>query len=144
MQDLRNNLHVNFPSATKRPYWKHGAGPDIMISLLTMKSYSTARYINKPLVFFRAHPDSFSTANTNNEVAEGYISAIAYYLANNEARSLWLNYVLRQWWANVKQKKQFLSPLKYFKAHEGSGSITELILAIIARLFRQRPAPAGQ
>lgn len=36
----------------------YGAGPDLLLFLLTAQKYENVAWINKPLVFFRDHPDS--------------------------------------------------------------------------------------
>ena len=79
-KDLIKNLHTDFPTVTFRPFDQHGAGPDVMISLLTAKSYPCVACISAPLAFFRAHSGSFTVSNENNSITNGYISVISYYL----------------------------------------------------------------
>jgi len=50
--DLLNNLHLQFPTSTPREFEKNGAGPDVMILLLTAREYPYVAHISKPLVFF--------------------------------------------------------------------------------------------
>lgn len=130
-EDLKRNLHQNFPTAVPRPFSEHGAGPDVMISLLTAKSYPYVASIKNPLVFFRAHTDSFTISNSNNRVTEGYISAIAYYLKNNENKLTWLKYISNAWLNQIRQHKKWNNPILFIRNHEGSGSPIELAIGII-------------
>lgn len=126
-KDLISNLHTDFPTSTPRPFEKHGAGPDVMISLLTSASYPFVASVCEPLVFFRKHADSFTIANANNQVPEGYVSAIAYFLKTQSTWSRWAAYVARKWGSLVLRNRSWMNPISYFKAHEGQGVLWELI-----------------
>ena len=127
--DLIRNLHTDFATATKRAFDKNGAGPDVMIMLLTALSYPRIACLSEPLVFFRAHAGSFSIANANNDVSMGYTSAIAYYLYRNESWYLWLKYLVRLWISNIRSQKKWINPIAFLKSNEGCGSIVEILVA---------------
>lgn len=124
--DLRENLHTQFPTSTCRPFDKHGAGPDIMISLLTVKNYPYVESISAPLVFFRAHAGSFSIDNPNNQVVKGYTSAISYYLIRNRGRQAWLGYLAHAWLRQIRLGRKWINPKPFLIEYEGSGSMGEL------------------
>lgn len=134
-QDLIRNLHPSIPTATPRPFERNGAGPDVMISLLTTSTYSHVACISEPLAFFRAHPGSFTVANTNNEVADGYISAKAYFLRYNKSWFAWLSYLMGAWLTGVRQQRRWISPGPFLRANEGRGSLPEVLVgfALIPR-----------
>lgn len=129
-KDLIKNLHTDFPTATPRPFDRHGAGPDVMISILTASSYPCVATIREPLVFFRAHPGSFSVSNTNNQVANGYTSAIAYYLRYNESWLLWMYYLVRLWISEVRRQKIWVNPKLFLRTNEGHGSSLEILVGL--------------
>jgi glycosyltransferase involved in cell wall biosynthesis len=133
--DLIRNLHTNFPTATPRPFDRHGAGPDVMIMLLTVISYSKVMCISTPLVFFRAHAGSFSISNTNNEVSMGYTSAIAYYLRKNESWYCWVNYLMRSWLSNVSNQRRWINPITFLRSNEGHGSFFEVFVGMAIMPF---------
>lgn len=133
--DLLKNLHIQFPTSTSRPYEKHGAGPDVMISLLTAENYTHAVNISMPLVYFRAHPGSFSIGNLNNEVIKGYRSAISLHLIKSRGRTPWLDYLAHGWLQQMKQNYSWINPKTHLIEYEGSGSQGE-ILAILVYSFR--------
>lgn len=125
-KDLRRNLLLEIPSVTCRDYAKNGAGPDVLISLLTAHDYGRVACIKEPLVFFRAHEDSFSVANADNEVSLGYTSAIAYFLKNN-APQFWRRYVALNWLLSIKKSRSWNSPWHYLKCFEGRGGVIETL-----------------
>lgn len=127
-KDLLANLHDNFPTTTPQPFDRHGAGPDVMIMLLTAMSYPGVMCIESPLVFFRVHASSFTAMNTNNAVSAGYVSAIAFFLRKNGGWHLWLKYVVRCWVETMRAQRHWINPLRYLRAHEGNGSIVEVFL----------------
>lgn len=124
--DLRENLHTQFPTSTCRPFDKHGAGPDIMISLLTVKNYPYVESIPAPLVFFRAHAGSFSIDNPNNQVVKGYTSAISYYLIRNRGRQAWLGFLAHAWLRQIRIGRKWINPKPFLIEYEGIGSKDEL------------------
>lgn len=128
--DIRKNLHLSFPTAVGRAYDKNGAGPDAMIALLTSRAYDFIEYIHEPLVFFRAHADSFTVSNTNNEVANGYQSVIPYFIKRHHGESAWLRYVSRAW-RQARRKATSPVPMrKFLMDHEGQGSLSECLALI--------------
>lgn len=133
--DLQNNLHTQFPTATLRPFEKHGAGPDVMISLLTVESYPYVECISAPLVYFRAHAGSFSVENSSNQVIKGYRSAIGYYLKNKHERKSWMNYLAYGWLIQMRLDRGWVNPKSYVIEYEGTGSLGELLL-ILSCSFR--------
>ena len=134
--DLIRNLHSNFPTATPRPFDRHGAGPDVMIMLLTAAAYPKVMCISDSLVFFRVHSGSFTISNNNNEVSAGYTSAISYHLMGSGKWLSWICYLTGAWLHEVKNRKHWINPIKYLESNEGNGSILELLfLVLIAPLL---------
>ncbi|MDD5056760.1 MAG: glycosyltransferase family 2 protein [Sideroxydans sp.] len=129
--DLKKNLHTSFPTSTPRPFERHGAGPDVMILLLTASQYLKVAYLEEPLVFFRNHAESFSAANTNNSVSESYISAIAYHLKNACGGKYWMRYLSGMWLVETIRAKRWVNPRLFLKTNEGEGSIKEILAGML-------------
>ena len=125
--DLIKNLHSTFPTSTPRQFEKNGAGPDVMILLLTSINYPYVANIEMPLVYFRAHAGSFSIENLNNDVAKGYSSALAYLLINNHTRKLWICYLAYSWLQKIRASRSWVNPRFHLIEYEGSGSAIEII-----------------
>jgi glycosyltransferase involved in cell wall biosynthesis len=138
--DLLKNLHSQFPTSTHRHFEKNGAGPDVMILLLTSHNYPYVANISMPLVYFRAHAGSFSIENSNNDVAKGYRSAIAFFLIRNHGRQRWIDYVAKSWLGQMKFDRRWRNPRSYLIEHEGCGSLSEVLtmLSCSLRIVRSK------
>ena len=135
-KDLLANLKTDFPTATPRAFDRHGAGPDVMISLLTAKNYRYVLHIPAPLVYFRSHEGSFSVSNVGNHVQQGYKSALSFYLFTDIARMSWIRYLADNWLREMKGRRQWVQPKKYLIQYEGSGSVSEQFLLIFFSILR--------
>lgn len=142
--DLLKNLHTQFPTSTPRHFEKNGAGPDVMILLLTAHSYPHVANISIPLVFFRAHAGSFSIKDSNNDVTKGYRSAIAFFLIGNHGRVPWIDYLAGDWFESMRTNGSWISPRSRLIEYEGSGSLAEVLTMLFCsfrhvrgKLFRK-------
>ncbi len=126
-KDLIVNLHINFPTATPCQFDRHGSGSDVMISLLTASSYPCVRCISVPLVFFRAHPGSFTASDANYEITNSLTSAMSFYLRYNERWCTWINYLAYTWVYDVWRRRCWISPRLYLRTNEGHGSLLEIL-----------------
>lgn len=132
--DLLKNLHITFPTSTSRHFENNGAGPDVMILLLTAHNYPYVSNISAPLVYFRAHAGSFSIDNSNNDVVKGYRSAIALFLIENYSRQTWLNYLAYGWLQQMKFDRKWRSPVAHLIEYEGSGTLGEVFTMLLCTL----------
>lgn len=137
--DILKFLLPKIPTALPHRFDMHGAGPDVMLSLLTAHAYPLVASISRQLVFFRAHPNSISVVNKNNEVSNGYQAAFSYYLKMYGSHQEWLDYISRRWIKSIKRQKHWVCLHKFLINHEGSGSTKEklsIITTILTRPFR--------
>jgi len=126
-KDLIENLRIGFPTATPRQFERNGAGPDVMISLLTACDYSYIANVAKPLVFFRAHAGSFTVENADDNISKGYLSAISYFLINHYTRGVLINYLSHGWMQKMLRKRSWIDPVCYLIEYEGRGTWRELV-----------------
>ena len=133
--DLLTNLHTQFQTSTPRHFEKNGAGPDVMILLLTAHSYPYAANISMPLVYFRVHAGSFTIENSNNDVIKGYRSAIAFFLIRNHGRQHWIDYLAHSWLQQMRFDQRWRNPRSHLIEYEGSGSLAE-VLAMLSCSFK--------
>jgi glycosyltransferase involved in cell wall biosynthesis len=127
-KDLLENLHFDFHTATPRPFEKHGAGPDVMISLLTADDYSIVAHSAKPLVYFRAHAGSFSIANSSMQVFDGYTSAISYYLSSRCSRSKVIDYLSKRWLEKMRATHSLINPRVFLVQHISDVKLKDMTL----------------
>ena len=120
--DLKANLHTNFPTATPRPFDKHGAGPDVMSLILTAENYPFVYHLPVPLVFFRAHSGSFTSGSMNSQVNNGYISAFSYYLRLRFGLKPLTRYLASCWLKEMKIHRRWINPKKLLVEYQGTGS----------------------
>jgi glycosyltransferase involved in cell wall biosynthesis len=130
-KDLLKNLHVDFPTALPRPFGKHGAGPDVLISLLTSDCYPLVAHCARPLVFFRAHGGSFTMNDSDMHIFDGYTSAIGYYLSAGKWKGEHTGYIAKRWLHKMKGTRSLVNPATYALNHNGSGQFHEAILMVI-------------
>jgi len=135
-RDLLTNLHTDFPTAKPRPFSKHGAGPDVMILLLTAERYPFVVHLSVPLVYFRAHEGSFTIANTNKEIPQGYKAAFSYYLIKNKGRVPWMRYLADNWLRQLRADRKWVSPKRYLIEFEGNGSIPDQFSLLFCSFWR--------
>lgn len=133
--DLLKNMHVQFPTSIPRHFEKNGAGPDVMILLLTANNYLYVANISMPLVYFRAHAGSFTIENSNNDVIKGYRSAIAFFLIRNHGRQPWIDYLAHSWLQQMRFDHRWRNPRSHLIEYEGSGSLAE-VLTMLSCSFR--------
>ena len=91
--DAAKNLIDNIPSTTRHDFSVNGAGPDIILFLLTAIDYNHIVMIKEPLAFFRIHPASFTVKNQNNAVREGYSLALEWFLREKNFDSLYIKFL---------------------------------------------------
>lgn len=99
--DLRKNLHACLPG-TRLDFSAHGAGPDVLLYLLTAANYSSVAFVAEPLVFFRAHPGSLSvSAATSKKVTQAYCQTKVWF-ANSHRNSIDLDQVVVKAWLSFR------------------------------------------
>jgi len=129
-KDLNKNLHVNFKTAISHDYENHGAGPDLMIYLLTFENYKFSYYISSPLVFFRAHPGSFTIGSRNKDIINSYRSVISLFLRKKKSKSYWAKYLAYEW-IRLIFRNNYIPIKKFISQNEGANTKLEYILFYI-------------
>lgn len=131
-KDFERNLHVNFDSKEKRNYKKNGAGPDVMLSILTASKYQYISYVDKPLIFFRSHDGSFTISNSENAVNHGYSSSICWFLYTSNRKILWAKFILKYWIKDCIFNRKIINLGKFMASHEGVMGVADFFWIFIA------------
>jgi glycosyltransferase involved in cell wall biosynthesis len=84
MGDLRKNLIHSIPSPTITDFTKHGAGPDLLLYLVTALNYPCVGYLSNPCTFFRVHEGSITISSKDGYIELCYTQA-KIWLASSEA-----------------------------------------------------------
>jgi len=95
MGDLKKNLLLEIPSPSIRDFASHGAGPDLLLYLLTAKTFPSFAFINEPLCFFRSHEGSISVSCKTQHLSRCYIQAKIWfaetYLDSTHMKNLYIH-----------------------------------------------------
>lgn len=133
--DFKRNLHMNFESKEKRDYAKNGAGPDVMLSILTASNYQSIYYIDKPLIFFRSHNGSLTISNQENTVNIGYSSSICWYLYKHSKKILWAQMIIKYWLKDIIFHKKITNLGKFIYSHESESAGFDFFWIMMALVF---------
>jgi len=142
--DVRKNLRLKLPIESLHDFTKNGAGPDVLLFALTANHYTSVVMLNQPLVFFREHSGSFSVANVENSVTEGYWLALAWYFKTHSTNKSWSLWVARIWLSQLRSCRTYISLMAHLKRYSGKGNFFEFLSVTAAvmyllfnKLFRQ-------
>lgn len=115
--DVIDNLLSFVPTKKTHPFNDHGAGPDVLLYALVASKYSMVVGLKEPLVFFRAHPGSFTISNSSNRVVLGYVAALMWFFSIYNKR-MWVRFSLKQWRSSIKKDHQFESFSDFIKNYD--------------------------
>ncbi len=125
MSDIRKNLLLKIPLNGSHDFNRNGAGPDVLLFALTAKEYKSIAIVNKPLMFFRAHPGSFTVSNDKNSVTEGYLLALAWFFKTYSSRDNWVRWVSNIWLSHLRRGYVLSNPFELTRRYSGDGTLSE-------------------
>ncbi|MGL5843871.1 MAG: glycosyltransferase family 2 protein [Aeromonas hydrophila] len=79
LSDLKKNLVSEIDSPSFHDFANHGAGPDLLLFLLTALHYPYVGFINEPLSFFREHGGSISLQMKRIDLYDRYQQARLWF-----------------------------------------------------------------
>lgn len=113
MEDLRRNLRFDVPSPSVSGFTSTGAGPDLLLYLLTASAYPCIAHLEPPLCRFRTHPSSI-TLNMSERVREQYLQARVWF-AHTHGYQRVLRHLLRRAWADECERTGGRPAFKAFR-----------------------------
>ena len=134
LNDLKKNLFFEIPSPSFNDFAKHGAGPDLLLFLLTALDYKHVAYVRKKLIFFRVHSESISISSLN-MVAERYLQTRLYF-ANCLLKGALESFLMLEWRKYVRTEG-FISLEEFSRKYlfyEVKFNIIKLSCALVRRL----------
>lgn len=87
-EDAERNLLEHVPPGIQEDWLGRGAGPDVLMYLLTASSYQHVGYCREPLAFFRAHADCFTLGPDSAAVERSYREAYCWYASQYQTAPL--------------------------------------------------------
>lgn len=114
--DLRKNLVWDIPSWNATPFTQHGAGPDLLLYLLTAYDYKFIVALNEPLVFFRAHAGSISIESSRT-TREAYRQTKVWFTKEHLGTAAAYILVLKEWLLESIHRRHLTSPVPFINRY---------------------------
>lgn len=110
LADLKRNLMLEIPSPSITDFPKHGAGPDLLLYLLTAKQYPHVAHVSEPLCFFRSHADSITISSDRWYLFRRQQQARIWFATTYETDEISAALLASMWLAECKNERRFLAP----------------------------------
>ena len=107
--DMRENLLADIPSPTLTGFASHGAGPDLLLYLLTAAKYPLVAQVDSPLSFFRVHGGSISFDDRDSRLAECYCQARVWFASTKYENQFVAAVLVRAWLVLTLREKKWMS-----------------------------------
>ncbi len=112
LRDLKENLMLAIPSPTLDDFDAHGAGPDLLLSLLTAHQYPQVAHVPEPLVLFREHLNSITVSHKQWYLYRRYQQARIWFAAEYENDQILGELLVGMWLSECYNNSQLISPAK--------------------------------
>jgi len=112
LRDLKENLMVNIPSPTLDDFASHGAGPDLLLSLLTAQQYPLVAHVAEPLVLFRKHAGSITESSQPWYLYRRYQQARIWFAASYKNEQVLGELLAGIWLSECKNERRWISPAR--------------------------------
>lgn len=110
LKDLKDNFVKGIPSRKIHGFSYHGAGPDLLLFLLTAIQYKKVAHLPLPLVFFRKHDDSATIkalTQRNWPIRECYTQTRLWFAENNLDNKMVSKLLARAWFSEITAERNF-------------------------------------
>jgi glycosyltransferase involved in cell wall biosynthesis len=145
MHDLRRNLMIEIPSPSIHDFPDHGAGPDLLLYLLTAGSYPTVAHVPEPLAFFRSHPSSITVSRGSEYIWRRYQQARIWFAKEHLDQTSLQQLCTLTWLKVCKQRRSWVSPQQalhpFLEATAWSLS-TNTVVSILSSEIRRKAKKA--
>ncbi len=110
LRDLQQNLVLSIPGSALTDFPDHGAGPDLLLSLLTAHQYPCVAHLPEPLVFFRAHAQSISTIHQGWYIYRRYQQARIWFAAETGRTDALRELLAGMWLSECRHEHRWIAP----------------------------------
>lgn len=110
LKDLKDNFVKEIPSRKLHGFSYYGAGPDLLLFLLTANQYKKVAHLQAPLVFFRKHDDSATTkalTQKNWPIRECYTQTRLWFAENYLDNKMVSKLLARAWFSEITAERNF-------------------------------------
>lgn len=143
MTDLRKNLMMEIPTPGGIDFTRYGAGPDVLLYLLTAASYPKIAYLSEPLTFFRSHRDSITVRESNLMISDHYFQAKLWFASQIPSdRSSLIGNMRQQClafgWLMQRRREQSESLADFCSRHGETAFSWNWLTVLSVRLYRMK------
>lgn len=134
--DVRKNLLLQVPNSVNTDFSMHAIGNDLLLFLLTARTYPKFAIVNESLAYFRAHPDSITTSAPNGKIPLHYDLVKGFFVESylkDERFNKKLNVELLFHLIRYKRNSFGIARLKDFYPTKACGNVD--VLYLVMRLF---------
>jgi len=131
LDDLRKNLLLDVPSPTMNDFLSHGAGLDLLLYLLTARSYAKVAFVDCPLVFFRDHPGSITISRQSFEFNYFYTQAKIWFALEYGNSTMAKRCVTWFWLGDCRRRRTWVNPTEFGRKFISGGRTTINLRAIV-------------
>lgn len=109
VQDLHANLVLDIPSPSFHDFVDHGAGPDLLLYLLTAQKYPKVAFVAEPLSFFRDHAGSITSQEGSGPIHHRHLQAKIWFASQLEDDRLLKRLLAREWLKSCLRERTLIS-----------------------------------
>lgn len=126
LADLRKNLLLEIPSPTIKNFLAHGAGPDLLIYLLTAQAYPSIAFVNEPLCFFKSHEGSITASTKAQEINRYYTQASIWFAERYLSEQERNRYLVYAWYRTCQSSrpKRWVKPSTFLRDFSSNTDIS--------------------
>ena len=117
LRDLQKNLVLSIPGSVLTDFPDHGAGPDLLLSLLTAQEYAYVAHLPEPLAFFRAHAQSISTIYQGWYIYRRYQQARIWFAAETGRTTALRELLAGMWLSECRNEHRLMLPAKCIRQY---------------------------
>lgn len=134
MADMRENLLLAIPSPFITDFLSHGAGPDLLLYLLTARRYENIAYLHEPLTFFRDHGGSISVQTRRLYLLQCYRQARLWFARSYLDVGSAAKQYAYEWRRECKEQKKWQLPSSVLGKYSDE-RINPTLLDLVRALF---------
>lgn len=143
MRDLRENLFLSVPSPSVHDFPRHGAGPDLLLYLVTAARYPQIAYLHEPLSYFRAHEGSITVSKEKTYLNQCYRQARLWF-AEKYLTGRWLKRLYAYEWKRECKEKGKRDSITEMIARYTTTGLALSPLDLVAGLTLSRSVKKGK
>ena len=118
MSDLRVNLRSELVHSDLLGLAENGAGPDLLLYLLTAHKYPRVAHVSDVLTFFRSHSNSITQQATMERLKVPYRAALIDVLVDHWPESLLSKLIVQLWFREVKRQQRLVPLVESLRVYQ--------------------------